>query len=1106
MSFQETTLMERQLSNSCFKFNFVWLVVGLMLTLVCSKSSADSFSDSIQRILNQYCITCHSTEKVEGELDLERFSTVARAKADPTVWLKVLEQLANKEMPPKDSPQLSSYDATLLRHWSQAMLDEVAMQDAGDPGPVVLRRLSNFEYVYTIQDLTGLPMLDPSREFPIDGAAGEGFTNAGAALVMSPSLLAKYLDAAKEVANHAVLVPDGIRFSPSVESGDWTDESIASIRKFYSQFTESNGASAVDLQGVKFETNAGGRLPVKKYLLALLAERNQLTKGMSTNDVAIKHNLNAKYVTLLWKDLVRSTATSDSPASGSLVLDQVRKAFWSADTTEADCDRVVALIQAWQQSLWRFASVGHIGKVDGPKAWQESTDPIVDKHEMRIKLAKPLGNSTDSSSEGDNPSTLSSLYLIATDAGDGIESDVAIWETPRLVTPGMPDVLLKDIAAQCGIDPTLFGNRQDGTLVDKASVCTQAPSSIELRIPASMIQENMEFVVQGRLHPMSGLHGSVQMEVRSSPSNPLKDFGLANFETVGLQPSQAEIKMANGLWSENNLLTGHSKPVILNPNSDSTIHFRDAFDEFRSLFPVALCYNKIVPVDEVVTLQLLFREDERLQRLMLNELEIRELNRLWDELIFVSKSPLKQVDVFEQLYQFATQDANPSAFEPLRQPIAEAAEMFQQKLTSAEPLQLQAVLDFASRAWRRPIQQQERSSLTQLHQSLRAQGLPQPESIHAMIARVLVAPTFLYRCESTSDGKASISLNDWELASRLSYFLWASMPDQELRVLADQGRLRAPSALAEQIKRMLQSDKVRRLSLEFGCQWLHVRDLDTLDEKSERHFPTFRDLRDEMREESVRFMMDLFQEDRSILSLLNADHTFVNNELAVHYNLVADKNSVPNSSNWRRVEGMQAIGRGGILGFASTLAKQSGASRTSPILRGNWVSEVLLGERLPRPPKGVPVLPEEAPNDLSERQLIERHSSDAKCASCHERIDPFGFALEGFDAIGRSRSVDSNGIAIDSRTHLKVEESLLSIEGIDGLRSYLSGPRRDDFVRQFCRKILGYALGRSVQLSDKLLIDSMMQKLQTNDYRVSAAIELIVTSPQFQQIRGKDQN
>jgi hypothetical protein len=192
---------------------------------------------------------------------------------------------------------------------------------------------------------------------------------------------------------------------------------------------------------------------------------------------------------------------------------------------------------------------------------------------------------------------------------------------------------------------------------------------------------------------------------------------------------------------------------------------------------------------------------------------------------------------------------------------------------------------------------------------------------------------------------------------------------------------------------------------------------------------------------------------------------------------------------------VQTFGRGGILGLATTLATQSGASRTSPILRGNWVSETLLGEKLPRPPKDVPPLPDVVPVGLSEREFTAQHSSDPSCAKCHARIDPFGFALEAYDTIGRSRGGANTAATLpDGR----------SIDGLDGLRDYLRHDRRDTFVRNFCKKLLGYALGRAVQLSDEPFLDDLMTRLVENDYRIGIAIEEIVLSPQFREIRGSD--
>jgi hypothetical protein len=344
-------------------------------------------------------------------------------------------------------------------------------------------------------------------------------------------------------------------------------------------------------------------------------------------------------------------------------------------------------------------------------------------------------------------------------------------------------------------------------------------------------------------------------------------------------------------------------------------------------------------------------------------------------------------------------------------------------------------------------------------------------------------------------------VSDWELASRLSYFLWSSLPDEELRRVAASGRLRDAGVLAEQAQRMLRNDRVRALAIEFGAQWIHVRGFDELQEKNEKLFPEFdARLRGAMYEESILLFQDLFQRDGAVRQILDADHTYLNEALAKHYGIPGVA-----GPEWRRVEGVKQYGRGGILGLASVQAKQSGASRTSPVLRGNWVVETLLGEKLPRPPPNVPQLPEaETGNEgLTMRQLVQRHVSDAACATCHQRIDPFGFALESYDPIGRLRQKDLGGLPVDAKARLK---DGTEFEGLDGLRDYLLTRKKEVFVRLFCRRLLGYALGRGVALSDQTLIDDMIAEANRDDGRLSGLVLAIVRSPQFRTIRGGEYN
>ena len=544
-----------------------------------------------------------------------------------------------------------------------------------------------------------------------------------------------------------------------------------------------------------------------------------------------------------------------------------------------------------------------------------------------------------------------------------------------------------------------------------------------------------------------------------------------------------------------------ASPVLVAPDGSAQARTLEAFDRFRELFPIALCYTKIVPVDEVVTLTLFYREDQMLRKLMLDDQQAQELERLWAQLHFVSQDALKSVDAYEQLWQFATQDADPSAFEPLREPIQRKAAEFRQEMVDAREKHLDAVMAFAQRAYRQPLSDEHRQSLLGLYENLIGQDTSHEDAIRLLVARVLVAPEFLYRIERPAEGTDKpMDITDLELANRLSYFLWASMPDATLMELAQSNRLSQPDTLVAQVRRMLKDPKAQRMAVEFGTMWLHIRDLDTLDEKSESHFPEFASIREDLYKEAILLFTDALANDRSVIDLLSSDYTFLNGRLASYYG-IPGVGPADSADPWLKVHGVAKHGRGGILTLGATLSKQSGASRTSPILRGNWLCEVVLGEKLPKPPKNVPVLAELPPEGFTERQLTERHSSDPACSKCHQRIDPYGFAMENYDAIGRYRQTDSTGKPIDASTQLPSGQR---IENFEDLRAYLLQHRKEDFVGQFNRKLLGYALGRSVKLSDEPILKEILQRQKAGGWSIQETICQIVLSKPFRQIRGKD--
>jgi hypothetical protein len=692
--------------------------------------------------------------------------------------------------------------------------------------------------------------------------------------------------------------------------------------------------------------------------------------------------------------------------------------------------------------------------------WSDEPRP-----EVRARLAKQLQDRLAGPAGAGASPTDQLLVRRLRSLGGPLLGTIATGPLARqaAAAPGEP-VRPASSSGEYGLASSSFGRHPRGRAVSPTSLLVQAPSVIEIRLPGEFAA-GREFAVTAALDRHEGTQGSVQVHVIADQ-----------------RPESGPI--AAGL------------PILVGHDGQARKRIENAFEDFRRLFPAALCYSQVVPVDEVVTLALYHREDDNLARLMLEEAEQQKLDRLWDELSYVSQEALKVEVGYAQFMEYTTQDSDPNLFKPLRKPIMDRAEALRKRLKDTEPKHLEELERFGQRAYRRPLGPQEKVELRHLYGKIRSQGLDHDAALRLTLARVLIAPAFLYQVELPASGPEPQPLSGWELASRLSYTLWSSLPDDELQTLAAAGKLHDPEVLTAQMRRMLADPRARALATEFACQWLDIRGFDRHNEKSERVFPEFAGLRGAMYEEAVLFFVDLFRNNGSLLEVLDTDHTFLNESLAKHYGI-----SGVRGPHWRRVNGVKQQSRGGVLAMAALLSKQSGASRTSPILRGNWLLEMLLGDKLPRPPKNVPQLPESEldTGGLTLRQITEKHRRIESCAKCHDRIDPFGFALEGFDAIGRRRDTDLGGRPID--THVTLPDGT-SFTDLAGLRSYLVAQRREEFVRQFCRKLLGFSLGRSVELADKPLLGTMQERLAAADYHVQTALLVVIQSPQFRLRRG----
>jgi len=406
--------------------------------------------------------------------------------------------------------------------------------------------------------------------------------------------------------------------------------------------------------------------------------------------------------------------------------------------------------------------------------------------------------------------------------------------------------------------------------------------------------------------------------------------------------------------------------------------------------------------------------------------------------------------------------------------------------TNFEAVATRVIAAFARRAFRRPATGDEISRLVNIAASAHTNGESFERSVQLAVIAILVSPHFLFLVEPDDPG-ATRDLTDWEIASRLSYFLWSSTPDEELMRLAEGGQLRSKATLIAQTHRMLADPRSRALADNFAGQWLQLNKLEGLD-KSKAAFPEFTpELRSAMATETKLFFLDAIREDRSITTFLNANDTYINGDLASLYGIDG-----VNGSEFRKV----AIpNRNGLLGHASFLTVTSNPTRTSPVKRGKYILDNLLGDAPPPPPPSVDSLNENdhATAGLTMKQRLAQHRKDPACNSCHARMDPIGLALENFNGIGRWRTQDDTGVPVDPFSTLPDGASL---QGASDLREYLMS-KTADFSHAFAEKLLTYALGRGMSAGDQCHIDSITRYVQQRDLRIRAYIEAVVTSEAF---------
>lgn len=1127
------------------------ILMPAMLVLFCGRMvSGDEFSEVVQPFVTRYCLECHNASEARGELDFTKFSSPRDVIDNFRRWSAVVEFVSTGEMPPADSPQPPATESAAFATAIRNILNTEARRRAGDPGPVPARRLSHSEYNRSIRDLTGID-IRPTRDFPADPAAGEGFDNTGEALSIGPGLVRKYLSAAQLTADHLVLHTTGLRFAPfAVTSGNERRKlTEGAVMDFYRRHDVNPDDYVTAAWHYRF--------------------RPESDSGQSPADFANRHQLSPRYFSTLTDFLNSLPGLEGCPQElrdGWSLLPppqpaEIATAASAIGSPSAEVRSFIRQLNHYRRLLHApegeliKANAGNwpIGHLDfrarvaaartqfstagfRPSALLRSqpiTAPPADKPDeplvLVLRLAPQLGTSTGSVL----------LKRPVFSRADRLPRNEQ--ETTEHQVQSLREVLSQSTSAQP--DPLPFGRGPSGTEIDADSLPAAAPAVLQFVLTAEQRRQ-----LQGR-------RLLVPLELDGQESAVNAQLGMSTvFEQAFSAASSTEGEL------------------LANPSSSCVQQLRPFGEKFCEVFP-----DRFVYVDPGRGLEAgfhlvegFFRDDQPLVQLVLSDQQRAELDALWTELEFVNVSAetllrgfvwferserevlhdkrfdfLRSEDPelvreeilgrFENLYLEKLglkRDAQTGAGVDERARIVlqffadvrRGLRLQDERLSAAEPRGLADLMQLADKAWRRPLTANEQAELKRMYTSFRGEGQSVEQALRGVFTAVLLSPHFCCLWQTPADGPGVSTLNGFEMASRLSYFLWSSLPDAALRQAAAEGRLATADGVAAEARRMLADPRIEALAEEFFGQWLRYRDFEQKDPINAAAFPGYNDeLRAAMAGEPVRTATWLIQQDRPVTELLAGNTTLLNSRLAAHYGGILEQRYreaaatrrrtlaaagaaaaelAAADEQWLPVDGLREAGRGGLFGMSVVLAKNSAGERSSPVKRGFWTVHHLLGRHFPPPPADVPELPKsEQQADRSLRELLAAHVADAQCAMCHRHFDHFGLTMEGFDAIGRARTKDAAGRPIDSRVVLA---DGTTVEGIPGLADYVLQHRRHEFLQTLCRRFLGYALGRSVQLSDQSTLEQLQTALEAGDGRFSVLVDQVVRSPQFRTVRNRE--
>jgi hypothetical protein len=1033
-------------------------------------------------LFKQNCLACHGKAAMGG-VNLQELLAAPSVGDHYDKWKKVAYVLENNQMPPAQVKQPAPEAKAQTAAWVRTRLREYAMAHNGDPGRVTVRQLTAGEYNFAIEDLTGLK-LQLERDSSADSVGGEGFTNYGDTQFMQDSTLERYLESAKRVASHAVIGTGPLRFFIDPGKSGLEYSAIDRIRDIYEQhgFRASSGEGGKPYN-LHFYGNAF-------YAAWAYDNRVALGKPKATiEEFAAAERVSPYFVKHLHKTLQTPNPTYP--------LNEVVKLYAKIPKPGKGDARAGA------KELQDFV-INYPRWIFGAGAWAEGgrgdeRNFLITADSLKASTSGKLRGISRGRAGSDHKFYLSVVNLNpAVNKPSAVkirDAQIRFTRRDRSASGNMPLLAVLDEETKQAI-----GLKGDADAMD-FEVPAGAVVPITVKAPEGVMGVGLTLeAILPEKYPEAVLRVTVS-------DAPTINAGVPNSVILGF-----ENQPGYQLWEKNVLAFSEAMPQ--NSHAEATPADKDPIPP-----PFDNTYNQ--PERDIFHVKLkYFRDDKFLAEKMLDPQTRKELDIAWNDLLgsfeyhdiyfgFV-KDKYKLTKLKDRPIEKLTAAEIAAMPEEPRQfaiRLKKEADAIDAEFLRAEPGHIEDCLRFAENAWRRPLTAKEKDSLRRFYtQNREVMKLDHDKAIRALITRILVSPAFIYRLETNpgttssragtlrpvADQKAAeVLLNSHELASRLSFFLWSSIPDAELRRAADAGELSDPKKIVAQVQRMLASSKARRLTTELFGQWLGYYGFDHFTGVDSSRFPEFNDdLKKSLYEEANHFFDYLIRQGRPLREMFAADYTFLNKRLAEHYGA---KVQAPEDGSFIKVENAREFQRGGFLGFGAVHATTSAPLRTSPVKRGNFLLTRVLGTPTPPPPPDAGMLPSDEKQFAGQtiRERLIAHQRNATCAGCHARIDHLGFPLEKFDPIGRWREKYDNGQEIYDIGDVS---EVKKIPGIDGLKQHLSD-KETLILANFARKTLGFALGRTVQGSDDPLLDEIAAQ-GGNQTFADLAIR-IATSKQF---------